>query len=204
MTIVGALLEGLAPGLCAVCGAPGTARICGTCTRSVAVRVPAPQGLEECRSLGPYEGALGEAIRRAKYRRDLFLVDALGAWLGRSVADWLAVDAIVPVPVPPHRLLLRGFDQGVRLGRGVAEETGIEMRLALRRRWGERQVGKTASARRKLDHIAFLPRLRLKGARILLVDDVVTTGATMAAAAESLKRCGASHVWGLTVAHCHK
>ena len=129
------------------------------------------------------------------------LADQLGRWLGRSISSWVDVDLAVPISIPMVRRVVRGFDQGHRIGLGVAAETGIACSNHLKRRPGPRQVGKSGTERRKLPISTFSTRGTLNGERILLVDDVVTTGATIHAAARVLKRCGASHIWVATVAH---
>lgn len=201
------LSDGLLPSSCVLCGALVSARegsVCGLCSALVGdqfVRFAAPPSVVEGVSLGPYHGIVGQLIREAKYNKNLPLADQLGRWLGRSISSWVDVDLVVPISIPMVRRVVRGFDQGHRIGLGVAAETGIVCSNHLKRRWGPRQVGKSGAERRKLPLYTFSSRGTLDGERILLVDDVVTTGATIHAAARVLKRCGASHIWVATVAH---
>ncbi len=201
------LADGLLPSSCVVCGALVNSQegsICGSCAGSVGsqfVRFAAPPSIVEGVALGPYHGILGQLVREAKYNKNLAVADKLGRWLGRSISSWVDVDLVVPISIPVFRRVVRGFDQGHRIGLGVADETGIVCSDHLKRRWGPRQVGKSGPERRKLPLYTFSTRGSLGGERILLVDDVVTTGATIDAAARVLKRCGASHVWVATVAH---
>ena len=178
--------------------------MCEACAADVEnpfVRFSAPPSIVEGVSLGPYSGILGRLIREAKYQKNLALADHLGRRLGRSISSWVDVDLVVPISIPMVRRMVRGFDQGHRIGLGVAGETGIVCADLLRRRGGQRQVGKSGAERRMLPIRTFSARRSLQGERVLLVDDVVTTGATIHAAARVLKRCGASHIWVAAVAH---
>lgn len=201
------LLDGLLPSPCVACGkvAPlEKGAVCGECLSAVGrqfVRFSAPPSIVEGVALGPYQGILGRLIREAKYNSNALLADQLGLWLGRSISPWVDVDLVVPVSIPTPRRMLRGFDQGYRIGLGVGSEAGIACSDHLRRRWGKSQVGKSGAQRRMLPVSTFSARRSLDGERILLVDDVVTTGATIHAAARTLKRCGASHIWVAAVAY---
>lgn len=178
--------------------------MCGDCAAGVEkpfVRFSAPPSIVEGVCLGPYSGSLGRLIREAKYQKNVSLADHLGRQLGRSISSWVDVDLVVPISIPMARRLVRGFDQGHRIGLGVSRETGIACADLLRRRRGQTQVGKSGAERRMLPMRTFTARKALQGERILLVDDVVTTGATIHAAARVLKRCGASHIWVAAVAH---
>ena len=200
------LSDGLLPSSCVLCGALVSAHegaVCGLCSDGVGqhiVRFAAPPSIVEGVALGPYHGVLGQLIREAKYNKNLSLADQLGRWLGRGISSWVDVDLVVPVSIPMLRRVARGFDQGHRIGLGVSAETGIVCSDHLKRRWGQKQVGKSGPERRKLPLHTFSVRGALDGERILLVDDVVTTGATIDAAARVLKRCGASHIWVAAVA----
>lgn len=198
------LLNAVFPTRCAACAAHSAAGlICEQCLALRARRIQAPTGLIECRSLGVYAEGFGDAVRSAKYGRNLYLMDSLGTWLGRSIADWSSMNAelVVSVPVPFGRMLVRGFDHGRRLACGVSKVTGVPYVPALTCTDPVRQVGSSAAVRRQLPRTAFESRLSLDGKRVLLVDDVVTTGTTLSVAAQALKRGGAAMVWGLTVAH---
>jgi ComF family protein len=135
--------------------------------------------------------------------------------LARPLADLLAralplderFDAVVPVPLHWRRRWSRGFNQSALLARALARRSGIPMIQALRRtRSTAVQAGLSNSSRRQNVVAAFSVRRagafagKLAGRRILLIDDVLTTGATAAACAIALKRAGAAHVAVLTVA----
>jgi ComF family protein len=150
--------------------------------------------------LGPYEGVLGACVRRAKYRPDPRLAQDLGRRLARAARGRLPrVDAVVPVPIPLRRRLTRGFDQAEILARPVAMALGAPLVPALGRVDPAEQAGRSHRERLRAARQAWRVRRPVAGP-VLLVDDVVTTGATAAACADALLCEGASRVWLLAVA----
>ena len=116
-------------------------------------------------------------------------------FLARGMAATVAhepVDVVTWAPTTPARLRARGFDQARLLARAVARELHLPCRPLLRRNPGPAQTGRDAAARHTGP--AFAGRTPLAGRRVLLVDDVVTTGATVSAAARALRRAGAERV----------
>ncbi|MCK6529444.1 ComF family protein [Myxococcota bacterium] len=190
--------------------------LCGRCG------VPVPgEGLPECpscrlqppafdraRAWGRYEGGLRDLIRRLKYpgRRDL--APPLAALLLDVAETELPLDrydVVTPVPLHPDRLAERGFNQSGLLCRPVAASAGLPVHRDLVRVLPTgSQVGLPAEARRGNVAGAFALRRgaegRMRGAAVLLVDDVVTTGATGSACAALLKEAGASRVDLISVA----
>ena len=150
--------------------------------------------------MGAYAGVLADLVRSAKYQPSLMVADQLGDWLGEAMAGLVDVDAIVPIPIPWFRRLRRGFDQADRLARGVSRSTGLPVLPLLFRSDYTRQVGKRASERAKLSPGAFGVRSMCRPSRVLLIDDVITTGATVHAAAQQLQRHGVDAVWAAVVA----
>jgi ComF family protein len=208
MTLLDEAFNLAMPGQCLVCGSPAlTFRwrvLCRPCVAALpdtVIRVPGPASIIETFALGPHDGNLGVLVRAAKYGRNIALIDRLGAHLGAALLGRVDVDAIVPVPIPRRRRWKRGFDQGERLARGVAASTGVEVMCLMRRRGGQTQVGKTSAERRKLPVCALSVRPGQLPNRVLLVDDVCTTGSTLHAAARALHRRGVAHIWALTVSH---
>jgi ComF family protein len=161
-------------------------------------------------AVGHYDGALRQIIHAFKYEGRRSLARPLGAMLKAGGAECLhAADCAVPVPLYPWRRLRRGFNQAADLARGL----DLPVVHALwRTRATAPQTGLTAAARRRNVAGAFrlspLLSRRTRAALIsnrvvVLVDDVMTTGATLAACAEVLREAGAREVRTLTVARAH-
>ena len=190
---------------CPCCGARGPAP-CVTCAAGLR-RAPVlgvPPALDTCTALLAYEGVGRELVARLKYRNARaaagFLAGAMAA-----LVDPGAVDVVTWAPTTASRRRRRGFDQAALLARLVARRLGRPCRPLLTRPPGPPQTGRAAAARRlPLAFVARPPRRGTdegrRGARVLLVDDVVTTGATMTAAARALRAAGATDVHGLAAA----
>jgi ComF family protein len=152
---------------------------------------------------GAYEGALRQLIHLFKYRKMRALEGPLGRLLARALPRDRAFDAVVPVPLHWKRRWRRGFNQSELLARAMARRCGVPVLNVLSRKRATRsQAGLTNAARRGNVSGAFRARRTpsLDGKRILLVDDVMTTGATAAACAGALKRAGARSVTVLALA----
>lgn len=154
-------------------------------------------------SLGAYASPAGALIRHGKYAGDEGALRALGRAIASQIPMMMAdcyPDLVVPVPTSPGRTFWRGFDAVHLIARPVARALEVPMTPALQR-WG-------GAPQASLDHEARLQnlkgRLRLSrpvpvGARILLVDDVCTTGATAECCADALLGAGAGEVWLVVV-----
>ena len=189
--------------LCASCGAPLPAiaapESCPACithppafttARAVSLYLPIATGLNP----------LAAAVQALKYRRRRRVADALGALLAERYP--FAPDALL-VPVPLHRTRLRerGFNQAVLLARALGRRRGLRVapQLLVRVRATTAQAGLPAAERRRNLHDAFAVRTRLTGQRVVLIDDVLTTGATADAGARALLAAGAARVDVYTV-----
>jgi ComF family protein len=127
----------------------------------------------------------------------------LGALLAQALPRELGFDAVVPMPLHWRRRWQRGFNQSELLAREIARKWGVPVSALVRRKRATApQAGLTSAQRRKNVEGAFQvgKGTRLKGMRLLLIDDVLTTGATASACARALKRAGAAQVTFLALA----
>jgi len=215
--ITGRLLDLAFPAVCVGCGGEGTA-LCGPCGRELAVREGIPAGtpvgmpsdvplplvqLEWC---APYGGLVRDALHALKYRGEQRLAGPLGA---AAAARWreaaIGGDLLVHVPVHPARRAARGYDQAELLARAAAAALGRPAVPALRRQRAtlpQYELGRDRRAANVAAAFTVDPARRagVVGRWIVLVDDVVTTGATLVACAETLLGAGAIAVSAVTVA----
>jgi ComF family protein len=173
---------------------------CGFCMEGT-------RGFDAAYSFGAYEGRLRDLIHLLKYARMRSLDKPLGRLLLRAVPREEQFDLIIPVPMHWTRKWSRGFNQAESLAGVLSRSMGLPMssRVLTRGRRTPSQAGLTHVQRR--ENMAGVFRVagearttRVKGRRILLVDDVFTTGATAGACAKALKRAGARSVVLLTLA----
>ncbi|HTM51351.1 MAG TPA: ComF family protein [Bryobacteraceae bacterium] len=169
---------------------------CGLCRAGT-------RGFDSAYCFGSYDGALRELIHLLKYEGMKPLAGPLGEYLWRALPVDEKFDAVVAMPLHWRRRFQRGFNQASVLAGGIARRRKIPLLSAVRRvRATRSQTGLTNAGRRQNVSGAFrTARGRpLEGMRILLVDDVMTTGATGSACASALKRAGALSVTLLTLA----
>lgn len=170
--------------------------LCGLCRRGAS-------GFDAAYAFGAYENELRQLIHLFKYSKIQTLARPLGRFLSLALPRDQRFDVIVPMPMHWLKRWQRGFNQADLLARELARRTGLPVRHGLRRIHQKAvQAGLTTAKRRANVAGAFQParRSRLEGKRVLLIDDVMTTGATAGACAKALKRAGAIHVSLLTVA----
>jgi ComF family protein len=185
---------------------------CGVCRRFGAGRGTAGDdgfAFEQARSFAAHDGTLRALVQRLKYDGYRPLAKPLGRFLAEA-ADQLSeqrFDVVIPVPLHRKRERQRGFNQAELLAAELARlrKAPLGARDCMRVRDTPPQTGLRAAERRKNVAGAFdVPRAeRVKGKRVLLVDDVLTTGATASACAQALRQAGASGVWVVTLARAH-
>jgi ComF family protein len=194
-----------------------------SCPRCAATLGPFAQPSERCSlcrttsfafeqviRLGPYEGRLQEVVLRMKHRSNENLAELMGQWwaeAARHQLNALQVDCVIPVPLHWVRRWHRGYNQSASLAFGLTSH----LRLPLHRGWLKRvrntpsQKTLSATARKENVHGAFQVRsaAQLRGRSVLLVDDVMTTGATAHEAARTLRAAGARRVVVAALARAH-
>ena len=149
------------------------------------------------------DGGVRDIVFDLKYRGIRALAPDIGELLARHLeSSRLAADLIVPVPLHGRRERERGYNQAGLLARELGRRTGLPVESMLRRTKNTPpQVDMTGPENRRANiEAAFECVADVRGRRVILVDDVVTTGSTMGACAAPLKAAGASKVWGLAFA----
>lgn len=180
---------------CASCRAPFTSRYPLDETGRCALCRLGLNGFDAVYSYGWYEGSLRALIHVLKYEGVRPLARPLGQLLLGAIPRQENFDAIVPMPLHWSKLWQRGFNQAELLARQVARARNTPLVKAVKRRKATApQAGLTNARRRANVQGAFQATRRLDGMRVLLIDDVLTTGATASACARALKRAGAAHV----------
>ncbi len=191
---------------CDVCGVPVDANIldpgypCSRCRTGGYV-------LDRVRTWGRYTGPLRSVIQAYKFDG----IKRLAPYLGQRLLETFEaefhdrkLDGIVPVPLHRSRRRERGFDQTLLLARYLSRQSGVPVWRAVRRTRATRpQVGLSRAGRRENVRGAFASspgRRALSGARILILDDILTTGSTMEEVARVLRAAGAEWLGGLAVA----
>ncbi len=163
------------------------------------------------RALGAFEGALQEAIHRWKYERKTYLTPFFAEWMAERMNRYWepgSLDLLAPVPLHIRRLRERGFNQALLLVKDLSRRTGIPYRKAILRKKRSTipQVNLSGIERERELRGTFqvTEEEELWGRRILLVDDVYTTGATVNECSKALLKGGAERVDVFTLAHAIK
>jgi ComF family protein len=193
------------PPFCQRCALPFAGKmteefVCGYCKD---LKFHFSRAVAGCRA----EGIVRDSIHRFKYNREMYYEPHLTSWLVAAAQrwiDWSKVDTIVPVPLHPRKQRSREFNQAELLARALAKQVGVPAVCKQLRRVKETvtQTALDAKARRDnlKDAFAIKEGASFQGRRVVLVDDVFTTGATLDSCARILRVNGAEDVIALAVA----
>jgi len=202
LRLLATAFELIAPERCAGCGSYGR-QLCESCLRSIASKRPVERfaGLRIL-ALGEYDGILRRAVHALKYRNHPGIGCALGELLARRVlASTCRPEVVIPVPLHAARQRARGYNQAEVIARSfgnlhepnaLARIRATSVQARLDRPGREQNVARAFAPGPRAD--------RIYGNSVVLVDDVVTTGATMRACAAILKSAGAAAVSAAAVA----
>lgn len=182
---------------CRICATPITsedATVCAECMKK-------PPLFSKAMSFGLYENTLASAIHFFKFQRIRRLHRPLGDLLrGFDMSD---IDALVPVPLSVRGLRERGFNQSLLLAKSLADKVPLIMDGLLKKTDTPAQIGLSKNERRLNLKGSFTAERRFSGMRLLLVDDVMTTGSTVNECSKALLRAGAKEVQVLTLARAN-
>ena len=180
---------------CPTCALPfagisNSSHLCGRCTLH-------PPAYEKVYAVGLYDQSLRHAIHQFKYNRRVGLDRSLGVLLDRAVDRNLSIDLVVPVPLSHQRLQQRSYNQALLLAREFSRirQLSVASNFLVKSRETKSQQGLSAVQRGKNLRGAFQLRGDVSGMTVLLVDDVMTTGATVEACSQILSAGGAKSVY---------
>lgn len=222
-SFLSAAADWLFPPRCGGCGRLGS-HWCPECVASTQILhepvcahcgYPLPEPHAECpaclpptfafvsaRAWGGYAGALRRAILKLKHKRNRGLGVALSQPLAQQYPASWRVEGVLPVPLSPRRVAQRGFNQVELLAVPLAQQLGLPLVSGLLQRQRDTLPQMDLDMQQRWANVndAFVASPQVAGRRLLLVDDIMTTGATLHAAARALRAAGAHSVYVLTLA----
>lgn len=175
---------------CPVCALPsGAGGVCGACLQR-------PPAFDATLAALDYRFPLDAVLQRYKYAGFLTVAELMGTLLSGKAQDRPRPDALIPMPLHPARLRERGFNQATEIARVVARRLAIPLELHAcgRTRPTRPQAGLTVQERARNLRGVFACRKSLEGKRVVLLDDVMTTGASLNELARTVKDAGAARV----------
>ena len=209
----------LFPQTCMLCSAPsgGSLGLCGGCFADLSWLANAscpqcalssfdcqisghclksPPAFDGTEALFRYEFPIDSMLQRYKYGHQLAMAQTFGGLMTNFVASAIRPDLIIPMPLHAQRLKERGFNQAIEIARVVANKLNLKLDIesCTRVKLAPPQVSLPLKQRVKNMRNAFHCENRLDGLRVVLLDDVMTTGASLNALAKTVKAAGASHV----------
>lgn len=185
---------------CPLCALPTPGgEVCGACLKR-------PPAFERCRAVLVYAHPTDVLIQRLKYAGELVLAGFLADLLVRGIDTADLPDLILPMPLHPHRLGERGFNQAVEIGRALSARLNrpLAVNACKRVRDTPAQAGLDLKERRRNLRGAFQCAVDLKGRRVVLLDDVMTSGASLDELAKAARNAGAAWVEAWVVARTVK
>lgn len=216
--ILETVLRLIAPHACLACGSEG-ALICKDCQPNIVVKKastcyrcnrisPVSKTCNRCRSSSKlagvavashYEGVIKELIGGLKYERTRSAAPILANLITPLLVN-KSIDVITCVPVATNHYRQRGYNQAELIAKKVAAALALPYSPLLSRVSNVQQVGSKRADRLKQVHGAFAIRKKIEGQKVLIIDDVLTTGATLNECALVLRAAGAKSVWGAVAA----
>ncbi len=202
--ILRGLIEAIFPPICAACGQCGREPFCRVCSEAlVPIGALDLADLDAAYAAFEFGGPVAEAIRNLKYEGRPDIGRALAPVMQVGLTEVGPHDLVIPVPLSPPRLRKRRFNQSMELLRGL--DVGPDVALApyalTREHSAAPQAGLGRLERLRALTGRFHAGPEVEGRVVVLVDDVITTGATLAAAASALRKAGAERVQGLALAY---
>lgn len=190
--------------LCEVCGYPhefdmGEGAQCAACMAN-------PPQFHGHRSALYYDEHSKRLVHDLKYYDKPIMVRRLGQWMAQAAAPWLELENAILVPIPIHRYRLwkRKYNQAALLAKTIAKHHAVEVELEGLLRVKNRPPQASLPRAKRLKNLgnafAVNPKMNIKNRPVILVDDVMTTGATVNACAKLLKKSGSGRIFCITLA----